>query len=386
MIYKIEPDSYEKVRPLFKGLDHTLVTIAVIEGNCPGTIYVDDAENPETALIVSSEGYYLAGNDNNNEFNKELKELLGDTIIPKRIKKGEESISLNYYPPTWEEKAEKILEGRYPVRVHGYTYRFEKLNISDCKERIPPGFSLIRIDEHFLERTDLKNWDKVITNTRSTWRSPEDFLKNGIGFCIIHDKIIVSWCLTDCVSGCRCEVGVETDEEYRRQGFAALTVSATVEHCLKQGFTHIGWHTGVANIGSIRTAEKVGFTRVLEDTYHFCWFYPVDNFIEHGYVCWQENNFEESAYWFEKAIAVAESGENFVSFQLSKYHSLESLYFAAACAWARAGEKDESFKNVYRFVQASSNREQAREQLRNSESLRIYHKTEEWKTLIEELK
>jgi len=47
MIYKLEPSSYERVRSLFKGFEHTLITIAVIEKNCPGTIYVDDLENPE---------------------------------------------------------------------------------------------------------------------------------------------------------------------------------------------------------------------------------------------------------------------------------------------------------------------------------------------------
>ena len=385
MIYKLEPSSYERVRPLFKGFEHTLITIAVIEKNCPGTIYVDDLENPEIALIVSSEGYYLAGNDKNNEFNKELKELLDTKIIPERIKEGEENISLNYYPGTWENKVEKILEGRYPVRVHGYTYEFEKLNIPDWKEKIPPGYAIVRIDENFLERTDLKNYDEVINYTENTWYSFKDFLKKGIGFCIIDDNTIVSWCLTDCVSGYRCEVGVETDEDYRRQGFATITVSAAVEYLFNQGFTHIGWHTGVANIGSIRTAEKVGFVRVLEDTYHFCWFYPVDNFIEHGYVCWQENNFKESAYWFEKTISVIESGKDFDSFQLPKYHTAGSLYFAAACAWARVGEKDESFRNVYKFVEAST-KEQAREQLEMSESLKVYRGTEEWKTLLKRLK
>jgi hypothetical protein len=133
MIYKLEPDSYERVRSLFEGLEHTLITIAVIEGNCPGTLYVDDPENPETALIVSSEGYYLAGNDKSYEFNDELKELFDTTIIPEKIKEGEQNISLNYYPGAWEEKVEEILESRYPVRVHGYTYEFEKLNVPDWK-------------------------------------------------------------------------------------------------------------------------------------------------------------------------------------------------------------------------------------------------------------
>lgn len=387
MIHVVEPDQYDIVQPIFKGLADTLIVTAVIEGKCPGEIYVDDPVTPEIALIVSGEGYFLAGNETNDQFNTQLRDFLNEKIIPEKLKKGEENISLNYFPDTWEEKISVILENKFPVRIHGYTYRLknrDQLRITDWKERIPPGFQLVRVDESLLE-SDLKNIEDVTASVKTTWNSLEDFLRYGFGFFLLHDNTIVSWCLTDCVSGTKCEIGIETDETYRRQGCAAITAAAMVEYCLSQGMTDIGWHTGVTNTGSIKTAEKVGFKRTLKDTYYFCWFYPVDNFIEHGYISWLASEFAESAEWFERAIAVAESGD-YNSIQLTKYHSLPALCFYAACSWASAGENEKSLKNLRKIIKMGPD-DPGRflEVLKTSESLKVLHKEKEWNSLLETL-
>ncbi len=367
---------------MFAELEWNLIITAVFEGTCPGGIYVDDSVNPKTALIVSPEGYYLAGYAHNDEFNRELKQLFDEKIIPEKIKEGEENISLNYSPPAWEDNMEIILGDKFPLKVQGYYYKFDELRI-DWREIVPPGFSMVQIDEDLLRKTDLKNSGEVLHWSKKNWKSTDDFLKRGFGFCLLHEDTIVSWCLADCVSGSRCEIGIETDENYWRRGFATATVAATVEYCLSHGFTEIGWHTGTTNVGSYKTAEKVGFVRVLEDEYYFSWFYPVDNFIEHGYFCWLDNNFRESAEWFERAIAVAESGE-YDSFQIPR-HTLQSICFYAACSWARVGEKDASFTNLYKGIKAGEDPEQFAERLKSSESLKSLHETEEWKRLLEVL-
>ncbi len=382
-MYALEKPHYEKVRPLCKGFDHTLIVTALIEGMSPGDIYVDDVNNPEIALIVSPEGYYLAGTHRNDEFNRQLRTLLDDVIIPQKIQEGEENISLNYYPESWEGIIPVLLHDKYPVKVHGYTYVFDQLTI-DWRAKIPPGFSLVRVDENLL-KSDLKNVKEVVDWTRTNWNSTKEFLANGFGFCIVHGDTIVSWCIADCVSGTKCEIGIETDEDYRRRGFATAAVAATVEYCLQNGFTHIGWHAGETNMGSIKTAEKVGFKRVLKDTYYFFWFYPVDNFIEHGFFSWLDKQYEESAQWYERALAVAESGADYSSFQLSKYHSLHSVYFYAACSWAQAGKKDLSFKNLKKAAKIVKDPQQFAEQLQRSESLKSLRGTDEWNSLLSTL-
>ena len=70
---------------------------------------------------------------------------------------------------------------------------------------------------------------------------------------------IVSWSVADCRSGDACEIGLHTAESYRRRGLAANTAAANVEYALSHGFSLAGWQCSEDNLGSIGTAEKVGF-------------------------------------------------------------------------------------------------------------------------------
>jgi len=85
-----------------------------------------------------------------------------------------------------------------------------------------------------------------------------------LGAGLLHETTIASMCLMDCRTENWCEIGIRTDETYRRQGLAALAVAGLVEHCLDRGINQIGWHCLRNNVGSRRTAEKVGFTQAAE--------------------------------------------------------------------------------------------------------------------------
>jgi GNAT superfamily N-acetyltransferase len=113
---------------------------------------------------------------------------------------------------------------------------------------------MAQVDQAFLARPDLVHLDDLRERT-TTWA---DFVRDGFGFCLLHGTTIVSHCLTDCVSGSGCELGVATHRDYRRRGFGTLTVAATVEYCLEHHLPTIGWHCWANNRGSQRVAEKVG--------------------------------------------------------------------------------------------------------------------------------
>ena len=61
MFQELKPTDYEVVRSLFQGFDYSLSIHAAIEGNNPGRIFVDDPEQPRTALALTVEGTLLAG-------------------------------------------------------------------------------------------------------------------------------------------------------------------------------------------------------------------------------------------------------------------------------------------------------------------------------------
>ena len=51
MLYELDPQDYERARPLFARWRAYLVIFAVLDGTCPGRVYVDDREHPRTALL-----------------------------------------------------------------------------------------------------------------------------------------------------------------------------------------------------------------------------------------------------------------------------------------------------------------------------------------------
>ena len=62
---------------------------------------------------------------------------------------------------------------------------------------------------------------------RDSW-GVEDFLARGVGQCLVHGNTIASWCIGDYAAGHACEIGIHTDERYRRRGLATLAVRATL--------------------------------------------------------------------------------------------------------------------------------------------------------------
>ena len=152
MIYELKQQDYEKVRPLYQGLEYHLTIRAVIEGTSPGRIFVDNVRDPKTAFMCSVEGYYLAGNSENADFNKALGELIhnisetGDTV-----REGDDAINLDVYPRTWETKFSLLFTGRILLIEQRRKYQSTQLRVN-WKEQIPGDYSIHRLDRQLLER------------------------------------------------------------------------------------------------------------------------------------------------------------------------------------------------------------------------------------------
>jgi len=260
MIHELKERDYEKVRPLFKELEYNRITSAFIERTSPGRIYVDYVADPGTAFICTVEGYYLAGYENNNEFNTSLNKLIFEKIfVGDTLRKDETDIAIGFHPESWKDKMPIIFRGRIPLTTTRRHYVCTKLKVDDWKDHVPNGFQIQRIDEKLLKTPSLEIPEHVTYWMRTNWSFISDFTEKGFGFCTLHDKKIISWSLADCVSGNACEIGIHTHENYRRQGLATLTAAATVDYSLSSGFQYVGWHCDEYNLPSIKTAEKVGF-------------------------------------------------------------------------------------------------------------------------------
>jgi RimJ/RimL family protein N-acetyltransferase len=369
MIYELNKQDYEKVRPLYQGLDYHLTIRAVIEGTGPGRIYVDNVSAPKTAFICSVEGYYLAGAAENAGFNNALGALIRNISQTRdTVREGEDAIDLDVYPQTWETRLPSLFPDRTPLIEQRRTYLCTELRIN-WKEHIPDGYSIHRINEKLLERLGENVPKHVFGWMKANWGGRENFLQRGFGFCLLHGERMISWCIADCVSGDLCEVGIHTIPDYRRQGFATLTVAATVDYCLSHGFTSIGWHCNDDNVGSWKTAEKVGFTKARDYIFYLYLFDEATHLAETGWRCVKAKRYQESANYYEQVFALKPDAPHY-------------WYHTAAIAWAALGDTNVAITYLQTAIERGWN---AMTFTKSREEFASLHGTPEWEAIITQL-
>ncbi|MGB2696887.1 MAG: GNAT family N-acetyltransferase [Candidatus Zixiibacteriota bacterium] len=269
MIHKLIEKEYKKVHSLFTGSHLNLVIDAVVEGNSPGQMWVDDVTSPKTAFMWDKAYcYYLVGSADNGKFNTALREFICGKLAPEAMANNRFVFKVYYTSKAWESKIEAIFGAASLRQRERVLYTSGKLKIPDWRKRIPSGLCIRCIDEELLTKTKMENIPAVVGEIESCWNSVDDFLRNGFGFCLVHDQVIACWCTAEYVSGNKCGIGIETAGAYRRRGFATLTACAFVDYCISN---HIlpHWDSWKDNLSSIAVAEKVGFKKTLEYTVYF---------------------------------------------------------------------------------------------------------------------
>jgi RimJ/RimL family protein N-acetyltransferase len=257
-MYQLDPKDYGRVRPLFGGLDHALAIDSILDGHTTGQVYADDVAAPRTALVGTLQGdLYLAGEAGDAATNRALGALITERIIPAARSLGVPGIALFYDAPAWEAAIDDVLPGLNPIQVGRRYYHFQEPRL-DWRATVPPGRTLVRVDEGWLARRDLANVEQVVGWVDSFWHSHADFVQHSFGYCLLEGDAIASWCLGVFVSGQQVELGLATVPESRGQGYATAVAARCVAHCAEEGLTP-HWHCWDDNVASWRIAEKVGF-------------------------------------------------------------------------------------------------------------------------------
>ena len=256
MIYELDKNDFEKIRVVFSDPKTHVAVYATLEGNLPGRIFVDDVVRPSAAFIWNEIRYgFLAGDPNNDAFVVSLSQLLSEKLFPEARDSHDPTLVLFPYPQSWETKVGAITKGYSPIPLQRCMYTFNPGNFhgQNRKDNIPDGFRIQRIDAQFLSSGgDLEEEIDFL------WGSVDRFLSNGFGFCLLNGNTVVSACFSVFVSGNKREISITTHPEYRKQGFATLTASVYIEHCLRNNLEPV-WQCWKDNAASVRLAEKLGF-------------------------------------------------------------------------------------------------------------------------------
>jgi len=298
------------------------------------------------------------GDEVDQGFAASLRSLLVDTLLPKGRAEGWLCVQLRCTSDGWSRAVGRMLEGIASVRDDGEFFACERLGF-DWRAAVPPGFRVELADAALLERSDLRNVDRVAGWAKGNFGSLAAFLAHGFALCTLRGDEIASWSVCDCVSGGRCEIGIHTDERYRRRGLATLTAAAAVDHALSHGFGSVGWHCVRPNVGSSATARKVGFHKVQDyHAYRVC-IAEADSHAINGNLALLRGEFGVAAECFARALsaAAAQPVGAVDSKLLASTGARVRCYLEAACASALAGDRASALKSLSAAIEASTLRQ-----------------------------
>ncbi|MBR3295010.1 MAG: GNAT family N-acetyltransferase [Clostridia bacterium] len=204
-----------------------------------GSIYADDPEDPTSAAACLGDFVFFAG-----KTEKELLEVIpkGYAIIVPMNEKWEAFIASSF------PQAEKIT--RYATRKDT---SFDEKKLLDIKASLPLDYDLSDIDEDTYNLCLNEDFSRDLV---SVFGSRKRFLELGKGKVILKNGRVVSGASSYSRYDRGIEIEVDTAEDERRKGLAAICCAALIIDCLKEGL-YPSWDAH--NRASLHLAEKLGY-------------------------------------------------------------------------------------------------------------------------------
>lgn len=271
MIQPLSTAQFSEVRPLFQRLiKNQLMCTAVLEGIYPGQVYVDDTTQPCTALLttyIESEAHgiwcFLAGEPTNEAFNQSLNAAIFSHQI---IADQTPILFLTCDPDDWGGQMDAVLSPRPPIWFPRYHFISRQVGF-DWRAGLPPGFTVERMNNDLRSMPGLQLPEDVAT-TLTKWGAMSEPRFMDFGFVTLDRSrprpVIASWATVDFIAAGAGDLGFFTQEDYRHHGLGTIAVSAALEHGFAHGLQQVNWTCDAENLGSIRTAEKLGLERIAD--------------------------------------------------------------------------------------------------------------------------
>ncbi|MEW9105950.1 GNAT family N-acetyltransferase [Paenibacillus sp. S-12] len=334
-------EEFRQAAELIHSFPQHLSVKGVLSGVVAGRVFL--AHDGKLALLTSPQGMiFLGGNptascEGAHPFLWEINQLLAKELLPSLASDGELDYVL-FYPSdddVWQAALELVMKDILPMRSGRMTFTCDPRSLDHIMDdRVMP------LTLSLLKQENLTGAEELIDEILEVWPSLEAFEGNGFGCVAVQHTgdgpAIISWCLTDWVVGNECELGIETDEGYRNQGWARKTVSGALLLAKQRGITRVGWQCWSSNIGSQRTALSVGFKQLADFPVLFGWNLPLNNLLVNGnhYMHGDERygvgkDYARSAWSYSQALD-----------QGWDWGGDAALYWNAACMFYLTGEQE----------------------------------------------
>jgi RimJ/RimL family protein N-acetyltransferase len=241
--------------------------LAVIEGNNPGWVFVDDPNAPSAALVWAQgiDGFYLVGNARSEVFHVELDLHIDQVLMPRLNNLGVSWFEISG-GEDWDPVIQNALSKRELNSNQQWVYILRTVEQETMTQpEVPDNCKLRRINERLFVNPNVSNKLFLFSKLTHFWGSVDAFLNNGLGYVLVEEEEIVSLCYSGFVAGTIHAIDIETEQSHRQKGYAETTARAFLAKCIEKHL-HPHWDCMAENIASVHLAEKLGFSRSHEYT------------------------------------------------------------------------------------------------------------------------
>lgn len=258
MFTELSQDKFNAVRPLFETLFFNVEVPSILDGNTKGRVFVDSAENPSVAVMWDGLiGIFLAGDPNQEAFNRSLKEWFAEGPYPLAQSYHMDELAITFASTGWTAVLPALLNN-YRLTLEPRRY-FTHTGVPAMSHAMDANYAVVPVTADLLAREDLQHRGFLEGWVLAYWPSMERFINTGIGYVTLADNnAIASLCVSVFASGNVLEFGTATLPDHRNRGLSTAVAAACVNACLDGGREPI-WHCWDTNAPSVAVAGKVGF-------------------------------------------------------------------------------------------------------------------------------
>lgn len=235
-------DDTSKVKKIFDHWQETMIYSCLQK--VMGEIYVDDLNDPQTALAKLGDFAFVAGKVNKS-FLENIYSMHYDFLILVPQNKEWEKVIEQFN----DQQIKKIT--RYAIKKEKDV--FDRNDLQSIVTSLSNEYLIKPIDE------DIYHWCKEHLWSRDLVSQYDDYQmykKLGIGFVILKDGIPVSGASSYSRYLEGIEIEIDTCKEYRRQGLALIVAAKLILECIDRGL-YPSWDA--YNKASVALAKKLGY-------------------------------------------------------------------------------------------------------------------------------
>ena len=227
---------------------------ALFGGRAPGRLFVDDADAPTAAIVVSRYGWsYLGG-------------AVTQAMLDHAVGTARERQAVDLIPPF-----DGLGDLTPPEDLKEATPRLHFTGMRPSWSSPPPLPAGVRLTAMTPDLLEQCQWKSEIV---AEFGKVEWFFEVGFGICGVKDGAVVSECYATMLGESAYELAPIVHEDYRRQGLAYATCAAVVDEARRRGLDTV-WSCSADNPASAALARKLGYRN--ERPYTLYYYRPIEN-------------------------------------------------------------------------------------------------------------